>query len=145
FTHFLADHYPPFTYGSRWLLVDTQPWAPRLLVPWDWLTCTSKDQYRLDPGWSTAISPSQCGLTPGSSWLVCEATSFPGALGVAVNEERLLRALRRNPKSGYYLTETGYLGEAEAASIGPNSYRVREVLGGLDLLRPTRPRQPFAL
>lgn len=128
YVQFLADRYPPYTYGSRWLLAETGI-NPRLLVPWDWLTCRARDQFRLDPAWSTRISPAECGLTPGSGWEVCEAKRCELVLGVAVEDERLLQALRRSPKAEYFLTQAGYLAEVEANTVGPDANSIRVVLG----------------
>ncbi len=85
----LKDDYPPFTYGTHWLLATASEEISRLALPWTWLsrrneTLTASQN---DPKWLN--SPlHKYGLVPSSTWEVLDQQDWI-ILGFLTNDRHL--------------------------------------------------------
>ncbi len=92
---YLADIYPPFTYGSAWVIASILSKAKgfrRFSVPLSWLTRSSAETPLIehDPSWIND-NPSDFGLNPTTHWQVIPSPSIGFAL--ATNDTFLIKKI----------------------------------------------------
>lgn len=97
YVHYLADQYPPFTYGRRWHL--ERGWHPVHLAI-DWRTLGDDVQENDVQLWAMDRSPDFYGFTPGSVWTLKQG--LPDSLvTIAGYDKELIEIILRNPKASY--------------------------------------------
>jgi len=116
FVAYLGDAFPPFSYGSEWLIWD-QPWRGRVLLPWESVMVPDAAVHELAPTW-VKQSPAELGITPRSDWTISATRSgnpnvapihFADKFVLAVNHPQFLTIILEDPKAPYILQERGVL------------------------------------
>jgi hypothetical protein len=103
---FLIDRFPPYTYGSRWILY-AQPWyreALRVVAPPVWAASDRQPVHQVAHGWQQH-QLANYDIIPGSSWLVREISNRAEFWGLATNNSRLVHHLERSPKAAWQVFE----------------------------------------
>lgn len=130
YIHYLTERFKPFTYGSSWVLQELTHLTSRLLLPWSWLL-KRHSSAEIESEWLLRTPLSDCGLAPKTFW--CIRTLMESeATGLAINDERIFRAMRRSPKAEYFLRGKGVLEDRLIDEVS-SDYRFRFVIS----------RQPF--
>jgi hypothetical protein len=133
---FLQNRFPPFTYGSHWVLAQDGSWQQRLVVPLDWVATSNKSEYRLDPEWPAEMSLQAAGISAGTDWCVLEASSCQESLGLAVNDPSIIEIAVKNPKAMWYFTTRGTLEKGNLASVGDCRFaHIAVISEGAEILR----------
>ena len=127
YLHYLTDRFKPLTYGSIWIMQEESLSYDRLLVPWSWLL-TRQSSSEMEHRWLHQTSLSECGLVPRSSWRIRDTSNIE-AMGVAVNDERIWRAMRSSAKATYFFRRHGILLDQPVARVS-SDYRFRFVFTG---------------
>jgi hypothetical protein len=125
YINYISDQFEPFTYGSSWILEQIGEYCCVFLVPWSWLVRPHASS-ELENEWLHHTPLSDCGLLPGTRWRLNKTTDVEYT-GLAINDERILRALRGSPKAEYFLRREGILDDVTVDQVGPH-YRFRFVI-----------------
>jgi hypothetical protein len=124
YTNYLRDHYGPLTYGRKWILVEARTDAFSFVAaPWTWLV-----DRRIDRQWVRHQTPANCHLLPGTEWRV--ASTAGDEYGLALADERVLRALRGTAKSDLSLRQAGYLAFRPVRDVDAAAFKCTVVCHG---------------
>jgi hypothetical protein len=122
---YLTDAFKPFTYGSIWILEEDSDLSHHVLLPWSWLL-KKQSSSEMESEWLHNTPLSDCWLLPRTSWRIRRtATLEPG--GLAVNDERIIQAMRQSPKAEYFLRAEGVLLDQPISEVS-SDYRFRCVI-----------------
>ena len=124
YANYLEQHYPPLTYGRTWLLVEARsdPFG-FAVAPWAWLT-----DARIGRQWVRGHSPADCHIVAGSRWRIAPLPA--DVYGVALSDERVLRALRATVKSDLAWRQEGYLGFRPVTTVDVTAFPCVQVCSG---------------
>jgi hypothetical protein len=93
----------------------------------------------MEADWLLKRQPAECGLNAGTSWCLRKPAQVKPT-GMAVNDERIYRAMRSSPKAEFFLREHGVLKDVPLDKVGAD-YRFRYVISAFRRFmgRPAKP------
>jgi hypothetical protein len=128
YLNYVKERFKPFTYGSSWLLENFSVGGYRIiLAPWSWLV-GSRTSIDFESDWLLHTPISECGFRSATtSWSISEVTDVK-LTGLAINDERILRAMLENSKAEYLLRRDGILVDMPIDQVVVSGYKFRYVI-----------------
>jgi hypothetical protein len=157
FIEYLSDRVEPFTYGSRWILINQ---SGVILAPPLWVSDTSRAIGHTSASWLISAIPSELGIIPGSSWDIEIAARNAAGIRwraapfvLAFTTEEAMTIALRHEKALYLMKREGVFKETTLTELERGKYvrvlvisnHVAGPRGGLVLAQVTPSIPPIVL